>query len=457
MNLFTKIILLDEKMEDKTKIDKVLDEKLEEKTRVGKLPKFIFLEAIIIGIVVAADQVYGFIEQNFFNTYIAHVLLLPDIYVSIMVSCSAAMGLVFLLVWGIFSDNTRSKYGRRRPYLLIGGLVTGTAAILYGFSPTYLVAFLIDVVILGISSNAYFAADRAIVPDTMDQEYRGRANGVITSIGNLGVLIGVTLFLVSDLLFTVPAPSGEGNFLTQEGHQFVLTFGGIFMIIASIIGFLLIKEKPVSELPPKKRFKEEFVEMFNFQAMKEHKEFFKIMIAYMVYQCGVGTIMPFLFIYIFALGLTTLQLFIGIVIGFPLLILITVLLGKSSDKYGRKKPIPIAIVLMSVGVALASFVKTSAGPNVLLFFISLPFVLVALLGMPAPINAYSQDLLPEDQRGKFYGILNIVFTVPQIIGSIIAGFVSMIFGLQWIFLVAIIFFLGSIVFFKFVKETMNIE
>jgi len=177
----------------------------------------------------------------------------------------------------------------------------------------------------------------------------------------------------------------------------------------------------------------------------------------MVYQCGVGTIMPFLFIYIFALGLTTLQLFIGIVIGFPLLILITVLLGKSSDKYGRKKPIPIAIVLMSVGVALASFVKTSAGPNVLLFFISLPFVLVALLGMPAPINAYSQDLLPEDQRGKFYGILNIVFTVPQIIGSIIAGFVSMIFGLQWIFLVAIIFFLGSIVFFKFVKETMNIE
>lgn len=430
---------------------------MDEKTKLDKLPKFILIEAIIIGVVYAADQVYGFIEQNFFNTYIAHVLFLPEIYVSVMVSFSATMGLIFLLVWGIIGDNTRSKHGRRRPFLLIGGIITGTFSIIYAFSPDYFWAFFIDVVILGISSNAFFAAERAVIPDTIELEYRGRANGIITAIGNLGVLIGVTLFLLSDLLFTVPSPTGEGKILTQGGHQFVLSFGGIMLIIAAVIGYFFIKEKPTSELPPKKPFKEELVKLFNFQEMKEHKEFFKMTLAYMVYQSGIGIIMPFLFIYIFSLGISTLELLLAILIGFPLLMITTIFLGNCSDKYGRKRPIPIVIIIISIGVALASFVKLESGVNVILFFISLPFMLVALLGMPAPLNAWSQDLLPEDQRGKFFGILNIVFTVPQIIGAMIAGLIATYFGLRWIFLVAIIFFVGSIFFFRTVAETCSVD
>ncbi|MHA1688723.1 MAG: MFS transporter [Promethearchaeota archaeon] len=430
---------------------------MNENIRTGKLPRFILFEAIIIGIVFAADSVYGFVEQNFFNTYLAHVLQLSELYVSVMVSFSATMGLIFLLVWGIFSDNTRSKYGRRRPYILIGGLISGTAAILYGYSPNYFWAFFIDVVILGISSNAFFAAERAVVPDTINLEYRGRANGIITAIGNIGVLIGVALFLISDLLFTVPAPSGEGKILTQGGHQFVLAFGGIMLIGASILGFIFIKEQPTSELPPKRKFKEDFARMFDYQAMKEHKEFFKMTLAYMIYQSGIGIIMPFLFIYIFSLGISTLQLLVAILIGFPLLIIITIMLGKISDRFGRKKYTPLIIIIISIGVASASFVKTDAGVNVLLFFISLPFILVALLGMVAPLSAWSQDLLPEDQRGKFFGILNIVFTVPQIIGAMIAGAIAEAFGLQWIFLASTAFFIISTIFFGFVKETYEIK
>lgn len=423
----------------------------------GKLPKTIFIQTLLIGLLFAADQVYGFVEQNFFNTYLNHVLGLPGIYVSIMVASSATMGVIFLLVWGIISDNTRSKLGRRRPYLLIGGVITGTFAVVYAFSPNFFWAYFIDVIILGIFSNAYFAAERAVIPDTIEQEYRGRANGIITAIGNIGVLIGVALFLMSDLLFTVPAPSGEGNILTQEGHLFVLSFGGILLVISAIIGFIFIKERSTSELEPKKSFSSELKAMFDYEAMKEHKEFFKMTMAYTVYQIGVGIIMPFLFIYIFALGLSTVELLIGVAIGFPLLIITTMKLGNLSDKYGRKKYIPLAIVIISAGVAIFSFTKTSGGANILIVFISLPFVLVALLGMAAPLNAWSQDLLPEDQRGKFFGILNIVFTVPQIIGSLIAGLIDALIGLQYIFIIAIIFFLGSIFLFQRVEETHEVQ
>ncbi|MHA1661443.1 MAG: MFS transporter, partial [Promethearchaeota archaeon] len=402
-----------------------------------KLPRFIFIQTIVIGVIYAADQVYGFVESNFFNTYLSHVLGLSEIYVSIMVASSATMGMIFLLIWGIFSDNTRSKFGRRKPYILIGGVVSGTAAIIYAFSPNFFWAYFIDVVILGIASNAYFAGERAIIPDTIEQKYRGRANGIITAIGNVGVLIGVALFLISDLLFTVPAPSGEGNILTQEGHMFVLLFGGILLFVAAIVGFALLKERPTSELPAKKSFKKDFAKMFNFQEMKQHKEFFKITIAMIVYRTGIGVIMPFLFIYIFSLGLLTIELLIGVAIGFPLLIFVAINLGKLSDKYGRKKYVPLTIVILSIGTALFSFTKTETGANLIMVFISLPFVLVALLGMDAPLNAWSQDLLPEDQRGKFFGILNIVFTLPQVIGAFIAAIIIGLVGLQYIFIFSI--------------------
>ena len=82
-------------------------------------------------------MIFGFAESNFLNTYLVHVLGLTELHVAIMVSLSAAMGLIFLLVWGIISDNTRSKYVRIRPFLLLVGIISGIAMIIYAFSTNF--------------------------------------------------------------------------------------------------------------------------------------------------------------------------------------------------------------------------------------------------------------------------------------------------------------------------------
>ncbi len=427
---------------------------MEKSDAKNKLPRFIFVQALLLGIIYLADQVFGFFEQNFLNTYLVFVLGLEEIYVSIMVTLSAIMGLIFLLVWGIKSDNSRSeKLGRRRPLLLFGGIFAGIAAILFGFSPNYYWALFLDVIVIGVFSNAYYAADRALIPDIVEQEYRGRANGIITAFGNIGILVAVALFLVVNELFTIPNPHGEGTMLTQEGHIFVLSIGGIMFIACGILGFLLIKEKPASELPPKKSFVTELKEIMTVEEFKKNKEFFKITLAYTVFQTGIGVVMPFLFIYLFSLGLSTLEFLLAILIGFPILILTSIYLGKLSDKYGRKKFVPFTILLAGGMGALASFVRTETGVNIALFYITLPFILISLLGLSTLLNAWCQDLLPENQRGKFFGILNIVFTVSQIIGAFAAGILAMIYGIQWIFVLALAFYAGSVVLFLRVKET----
>ena len=399
------------------------------------------------------DYLFFFYEQSYFNTYLVHVLLLPEIYISIMVSLSATMGLIIMIVWGVISDNTRTKFGRRRPYLLMG-IVAGVAMMLFGLSLNYFICLIIDVVIIGLASNAFLVAERSLIPDTVEIEKRGRANGIINSVSYIGLLIGVAFFILINELFGIPdpRPGKIGTIITQEGHLILFFVGGIVFASVGIIGFLFIKEKPVSELPEKKKFSGELKQIFNLAELKSQKEFYKILLAFVIFQSGISSIMPFLFVFIFGQGLTTLQLLLMIAIALPGVLVATIYLGRLSDKFGRKRFVPISMIIVSIGYLIMPF----ASGNYVLFTIGLPFVLVGVLSLVTPLNAWSQDLLPEDKRGKFTGILNIVNTVSQIIGSIAGGIVAMLFGINWIFILGPVFFLTSIPLFLKVKETVNL-
>ena len=93
--------------------------------------------------------------------------------------------------------------------------------------------------------------------------------------------------------------------------------------------------------------------------------------------------------------------------------------------------------------------------NILIFLIALPLVVIGILGMPAPLDAWSQDLLPEDRRGKFLGIYNFLWVFSQIVGAFVGGIVVMVYGLSWIFLFGAFFIIASIPFFLRVKETLR--
>lgn len=417
--------------------------------------KFLRRQILLIGLLYMGDYLFFFFEQNYFNTYLDHVLFLPELYISWMVSLSATMGLIIMIVWGIISDNTRTKFGRRRPYLLVGGIVAGIGMMLYGLSLNYYICLIIDVIIIGIASNAFLVAERSLIPDTVDIEKRGRANGIINSISYVGLLIGVAFLLLGNELFGVadPRPGADGTIITQQGHLILLSVGGIVFATVGIIGFLLIREKKTSELPEKKKFFTELKQTFNIAELRSQKEFFKILLAFVIFQSGISSIMPFLFIFIFDQGLTTLQLLLGIVIAFPWIFIASIFLGRLSDKFGRKRFVPISIIVVSIGY----FIMPFASGNYILFMIGLPFVLVGVLSLVTPLNAWSQDLLPEEKRGKFTGILNIVNTASQIIGSISGGIIATLFGISWIFILGPIFFIGSIPIFMKVKETVKLQ
>jgi MFS family permease len=425
-------------------------EKIEEPK---ELSRFILIQTIVIGILWAADRTFFFFEQNFFNTYLDHVLGLPEIYISVMVSLSAVVGLVMNFTWGIISDNTRLSIGRRRPFFLFA-ILSGIGMILYGLSPNYITCLILDVLLIGITSNAVSVASRAIIPDTIDLERRGRANGIIQAISYVGLIIALAFFLMGNELFGVPGPQGE-TIISQEGHFILLSIGGIIYAGSGLVGFAFIREKPVPESMPKKKFMDDLREVLKLEEIKEQKEFFKVTLAATVFQMGVASVMPFLFLYIFDLGLSTLNLLIAILVGFVVLFPAVIYIGNLADKYGRKQFLPLIFIIVSIGYILVPLVNLGGGVNFILFVVLIPFVLLGLLGLETVINTWAQDTLPKGKEAKYYGIFNIVFTISQIVGSFAGGIAAQLYGRQYIFIAGAIFFLISIPFFAIVKETLK--
>lgn len=431
-----------------------------------KLKGALKTQIMLIGVLWMADKVFFFFEQNFLNTYLEHVLFLSPIYISIMVSLSAAIGVIFNFTWGIISDNTRSKYGRRRPFLLFG-VIAGFGMILYGLAFIFfgrtLIAYIwcvaFDVLIIGITSNAFLTGERALIPDLVENKYRGRANGIVQAISYVGLIIALAFFLLGDLLFGVtdPRPGETGTIIPQDGHLILLSIGGALFAISGIIGFIFIKEKAPSELPPKKKFFAELKATFNLTDVKDKSEFYKITLAAIIFQSGISCVMPFLFIYIFDQGLDTVDLLIAIAVGFVILFPAVIGIGKVADKFGRKKFFPLLVAIVSIGYILMIFTGTGPTFNYILFVALLPFILIGLLGLDTIINTWAQDTLPENKQGQFYGIFNLVYTISQILGAFIGGIIAEFFDLQWIFAVGAVFFLLSIPLFYRVKETLVLE
>ncbi|MFD4669591.1 MFS transporter [Lentzea sp. NPDC058450] len=107
------------------------------------------------------------------------------------------------------SDNTRTRWGRRIPYLAVG---MPLAALLFTLIPlaTALPALIAIIFVYSLVGNSFKPIAQALLPDFIEPERRGRANAVVKIASGLTVVVSalISAVLVDDhpkLAFTVPA------------------------------------------------------------------------------------------------------------------------------------------------------------------------------------------------------------------------------------------------------------
>ncbi|HEX9077896.1 MAG TPA: MFS transporter [Anaerolineae bacterium] len=154
---------------------------------------------------------------------------------------SLMVALLAQALWGNLSDRTRTRWGRRRPYILGGTIVDVIFIALIGFSAgmsgwTGFWFLFVIALLLQISSNAAQAAQQGLIPDLVPEKLRGRFSAIKAVFE-----VPLPVILVS---FTIGRLIGAGNML-----------GGILvavavLLISMVLAMYIPETMPDEKLPP---------------------------------------------------------------------------------------------------------------------------------------------------------------------------------------------------------------
>lgn len=111
---------------------------------------------------------------------------------ALLTTLAAVASLLALPIGGAVSDRTRSRFGRRTPWLVAMSVVSALLVMYMGTSPN-LMSLTVAYVLLWFASNFYSGAISAMLPDRVPVERRGIASAVIGLGTPLGILIAVNL------------------------------------------------------------------------------------------------------------------------------------------------------------------------------------------------------------------------------------------------------------------------
>lgn len=364
----------------------------------------------LLAIYIAQLTLYiAFIVPIAFSLAIRVAQVAPDNRDAILALAVGLPGLFVVIstpLVGVLSDRTRSRFGRRRPWLLFGsalGLVGSALIALTGDVASLVIGWCIAYTGYGIASSML----NTHLGDTLPALQRGRVMGILGAITQIAPILGIS---VAGALVTSPIEL----FLLPAGIAFV---GGLF--------FTLVMRDPKVNTPrPELKISKVF-EGFYFNPRRyPNLAWVWISKAFVFLAISMSGLYG-VYLLTSRLGMTPAE--IGALLAVTGLasvgtgILGAVGSGYLSDKLKTRKPF-----LIFSAVALGgSMILTGTATSVAQYVIG-GLVLSLSVGVYGAVDqALALDVLPRDtdENGRFLAIIGIGSTLPQAIGPFAAGLV----------------------------------
>ncbi len=151
---------------------------------------------------VGRDMLFATVNM-FLLVYLTEVLDLPDATMWYMTGVLTILRIFDALndpVMGVLVDNTRSRYGKFKPWILIGGLIGGVMTVLLfsdlglsglGYVASFIVIYLGWDLSYGSNDIAYWSMLPALTQDQGDREKIGSFAKICGSLGAYIVVVGI--------------------------------------------------------------------------------------------------------------------------------------------------------------------------------------------------------------------------------------------------------------------------
>jgi MFS family permease len=328
-----------------------------------------------------------------------------------IVMAGALVALLSNPILGAFSDRTRSRFGRRRPYLLAGTAAGLAGLALIGVTRS-LGAVLLGWCLAQLAYNAVLTAMVAIVADRIPASQRGTVVGILGICMPVGQIVGTFLVqqLVPNLLLALLVPGALGAI--GACMLSVALPDGVDPASQAAADVRLGNEDGASAGARKRRF-----------SLAHHRDFAWAWLSRVLFVVGsvsFQTYQPFLLLNALRFDATQVPalVFRSTLVQAVTTVLSSLIAGRISDRLGRRKAIAmVGAVLQGMGLWLVALAQSYAT--------LLSAVAVAGLGrgIYEGVNlALVTDVLPNrDLRAAQYlGVLNIANALPQVLAPLAA-------------------------------------
>ncbi len=390
------------------------------------------------------DQVIPYILENVFGlrTFSANAIMSVDNILAIFM----------LPLFGALSDKTRTRLGKRTPYILFGtiGAVILIMGLSYFTAQRRLAGFIIVLFMLLFTMAVYRTPAVAYMPDVTEKPLRSKANAIINLIGYLGGIFSTVVMMF--LLTSEKTASGESTYARGQSFTplFMVTAG--FMLVTVLIMVFTVRENKVLA---ETNIQAEEPETPAAPTEKLPRPVFRslvlILISVFLWFMAYNAVTTAFSRYCVNVWGTDLGTSSGYLLCATVAAIAAFLpLGFLSGKLGRKKTILLGITLMTVCYAAAIFIQVQT---------PIMYALFALVGIGwAAINVNSFPMVVEMSTGanvgKYTGFYYTFSMAAQITTPLLSGLLIDQLGLGYkvLFPYAVLFSALSFVTMLFVKH-----
>lgn len=347
------------------------------------------------------------VHDIFFNSMAGLYLAsygLPNWAIGFLSNERSFIGSPLLPLFGAWSDRLRSPLGRRRPFMLVGGIVGAAGFVALAlYPPVWVVVavMLVGPILIGLAATAY----QALLADIVVPEQRGSVNGVNVLLGMAG---GVGLLFIGSRLW--------------EQHQPL-----VFLLIAAslAVGFAItiatITEPPAPPAPP---LALAWRPSSYLRGVLEHAEATKYVVCYFFYWFGIGGITPFLTRFGHEeLGVPQNETFILLIAVVFATLAFAPPAGWLGDRFGKKRVMLVGVIVFGALIIAGSQARTAGQVIPLLILAGLAQAIPSVLAYPL-----FTELIPARRVGELTGLSTMVWSLAQPLGATLLGALADVTG-----------------------------
>ncbi|MFX1538601.1 MAG: MFS transporter [Promethearchaeota archaeon] len=400
---------------------------------------------IALGIFGTANAVIvAFIIAYFNLRYLQEFLELSSDLAETIFSYSIAAGSIGFLgtviIGGAFSDDYRSKYGARAPYILAGSLLAGIMLLLTPiFAGTanddlkiilFPLCFFLIYVGLGLASSP----NGALLSELFTKEQRGWVGLVLAGFTILGSLIGLVFFdLFTDFLLDL-ADVFQLSFLAEFS---LFLFPALIIIVTGILAFILVEkanppyppiDSPITDILQTPRY------LLNFSG----SDFGKMFFVQSFWGFASESVALYLIIHLVDAGLPEGDAPFALLVTGLVSALMAIPAGLFVQKFGKVKTAIVGSLIYSAFCFLLAGIKIGNYFQIFLLITAIGgFGAVFIEAVRASLPA---DLVPEGKEAQFMGINKFGSLWTQPFVAILGGFLLTLL-VEWEYSFTVIMFL----------------